>query len=143
MTESHKDDIRKSIYADREALVDLAHDIHSHPEIAYREEYSAARAAEFLERQGFEVERGICGLPTAFQARVGRGRLHLAFCAEYDALPPASMFDRSKPTTELTEVWLEATIETSPCAMPADTTSSQGRRSVLPSACVTWSTSST
>ena len=107
MTESHKDDVRESIYANREALVGLAHDIHAHPEIGYREEYSAARAAEFLERQGFEVERGICGLPTAFQAKVGRGRLHLAFCAEYDALPPASLFDRSKPTTELTEVWLD------------------------------------
>ena len=107
MTESHKDDIRESIYADREALVGLAHDIHAHPEIAYREEYSAARAAEFLEHQGFEVERGIGGLPTAFQAKVGHGRLHLAFCAEYDALPPASLFDRSKPTTELTEIWLD------------------------------------
>jgi len=107
MTESHKDDIRQSINADREALVGLAHDIHAHPEIGYCEEYSAARAAEFLEREGFEVERGICGLPTAFQAKVGRGRLHLAFCAEYDALPPASLFDRSKPTTELTEVWLD------------------------------------
>jgi metal-dependent amidase/aminoacylase/carboxypeptidase family protein len=106
MTGSRKDGIRESIYADREALVGLAHDIHAHPEIAYREEYSAARAAEFLERRGFEVERGICGLPTAFQARIGRGGLHLAFCAEYDALPPASMFDRSRPTTELTEVWL-------------------------------------
>ena len=107
MTESHKGAIRQSIYANREALVGLAHDIHAHPEISYREEYSAARAAEFLERQGFEVARGICGLPTAFQAKVGRGSLHLAFCAEYDALPPASMFDRSKPTTELTEVWLD------------------------------------
>ena len=107
MAGSHKDDIRESIYADREALVGLAHDIHAHPEIAYREEYSAARAAEFLERRGFEVERGICGLPTAFRATVGRGGLHLAFCAEYDALPPASMFDRSRPTTEVTEVWLD------------------------------------
>ncbi|MBE0634987.1 amidohydrolase, partial [Candidatus Bipolaricaulota bacterium] len=70
-------------------------------------EYSAARAAEFLECQGFEVERGICGLPTAFQANVGRGGLHLAFCAEYDALPPGSLFDRSKPTSELTEIWLD------------------------------------
>lgn len=107
MTESHKNDVRESIYANREQLIGLAHDIHAHPEIAYREEYSAAQAANFLERQGFDVERGICRLPTAFQARVGRGRLHLAFCAEYDALPPGSLFDRSKPTRELTEIWLD------------------------------------
>ena len=35
MAESHKDDIRESIYGNREALVGFAHDIHGHPEIAY------------------------------------------------------------------------------------------------------------
>jgi metal-dependent amidase/aminoacylase/carboxypeptidase family protein len=107
MTGSHKDAVRASIHANREGLVGLAHDIHAHPEISYREVYSAERAAAFLEREGFEVERGICGIPTAFRATVGRGSMHLAFCAEYDALPPASMFDRRKPTTEVTEVWLD------------------------------------
>src|SRR5262249_32849466 len=30
---------------------------------------------------------GICDLPTAFSCRVGSGPLHIAICAEYDALP--------------------------------------------------------
>ncbi|MFN8631718.1 MAG: hypothetical protein U0838_15790 [Chloroflexota bacterium] len=106
MAGSHKDATRASITANREALVGLAHDIHAHPEISYREASSAALAADFLEGQGFAVERGICGIPTAFRASVGHGSLHVAFCAEYDALPPGSLFDRSKPTTELTEIWL-------------------------------------
>jgi amidohydrolase len=33
------------------------------------------------------VERGSAGLPTAFRATRGSGALHVAFCAEYDALP--------------------------------------------------------
>ena len=36
---------------------------------------------------GFEVERGICDLPTAFAATAGSGPFTIAICAEYDALP--------------------------------------------------------
>jgi metal-dependent amidase/aminoacylase/carboxypeptidase family protein len=37
--------------------------------------------------EGFDVERGAGGLPTAFSATHGSGDLVLAMCAEYDALP--------------------------------------------------------
>jgi metal-dependent amidase/aminoacylase/carboxypeptidase family protein len=33
-------------------------------------------------------------MPTAFVASRGKGPLHLVFCAEYDALPPAALSDR-------------------------------------------------
>jgi amidohydrolase len=36
---------------------------------------------------GVPVELGVYGLPTAFETRVGNGPLHIAICAEYDALP--------------------------------------------------------
>src|SRR5262249_58730566 len=36
---------------------------------------------------GCQGERGGCGVPTAFLARAGSGPLHVAICAEYDALP--------------------------------------------------------
>ena len=36
---------------------------------------------------GFRIESNAGDLPTAFVARAGRGDLHLAICAEYDALP--------------------------------------------------------
>ena len=36
---------------------------------------------------GLTVDAGICDLPTAFSCRIGSGSLHLAICAEYDALP--------------------------------------------------------
>lgn len=105
MTTPEKNQARDAIYGKRDELVGLAHDIHEHPELAFYEEYAAARLAEFLSDHGFDVRQGICGLPTAFVATIGHGPLHVAFCAEYDALPPACIFDRSKPPG-LVEVWL-------------------------------------
>lgn len=105
MVTNEKDRVRETIYAQRDQFIRITHDLHDHPELAFCEEFAAARITEFLKEQGFTVQKGICGLPTAFVASYGHGSLHIAFCAEYDALPPACLFDRSKPT-ELVEVWL-------------------------------------
>src|SRR5262245_45258153 len=79
--------IRWRIEALRDPLLDLSRRIHSHPELGLEEERASAWVAEALERGGFAVERGVAGLPTAFAARAGNGPLHVALCAEYDALP--------------------------------------------------------
>src|ERR687883_376181 len=71
----------------RDDLVGLSHRIHAHPEIKWEEEQSSAWVAEALAGYGFDVEPGLCELPTAFEARFGSGPLHVALCAEYDALP--------------------------------------------------------
>jgi amidohydrolase len=42
---------------------------------------------EVMSDAGFKVERGVADLPTAFVASAGSGPLHIAICAEYDALP--------------------------------------------------------
>ena len=68
-------------------LVELSQRIHAHPEIKFEEERACAWLGEALTGYGFDVESGICGLPTAFQARVGSGPLNVVVCAEYDALP--------------------------------------------------------
>jgi amidohydrolase len=69
------------------SLVELSHDLHAHPELAFGELRSAAAVAGALEDAGFDVSTGICSLPTAFSARAGSGPLVVAICAEYDALP--------------------------------------------------------
>jgi amidohydrolase len=71
----------------RDALIALSHRIHGHPELGFEEEKSAGWVEESLDAAGFAVERGVCELPTAFIARAGSGPLHVAICAEYDALP--------------------------------------------------------
>ena len=68
-------------------LIDLAADIFAHPETAYREVYSSAVLAKYLEKEGFEVTWNTAGIETAFTATWGSGRPVLGFLAEYDALP--------------------------------------------------------
>ena len=69
-------------------LVSLSRDIHGHPELAYQERHALGAIADFVERAGHHVERGIGGLETAFRARVGPGDGQaVALLAEYDALP--------------------------------------------------------
>ena len=70
-----------------DALVDLSHRIHAHPELKFEEERSAAWCAEALAEAGFAVEAGVADLPTAFVATAGSGPLVISICAEYDALP--------------------------------------------------------
>ena len=68
-------------------LVALSHRIHSAPELGFEEEKASAWLAELLSAAGFAIQAPLCDLPTAFLARAGSGPLHLAICAEYDALP--------------------------------------------------------
>lgn len=68
-------------------LLDLSHRIHASPELGFEEERSCGWVAELLDANGFKVERGVCGLPTALIATAGRGPLHVGICAEYDSLP--------------------------------------------------------
>jgi amidohydrolase len=68
-------------------LVALSRRIHAHPELGFEEERAAGWLCETMADAGFTVDRGVCGMPTAFIARAGAGPLHLAICAEYDCLP--------------------------------------------------------
>jgi len=56
-------------------------------EVALEEDQSAAYLADILEAEGFAVELGVAGMPTAFVASWGSGRPILGVLAEYDALP--------------------------------------------------------
>ncbi len=71
----------------RDELVEVSHFVHAHPELGYAEFESAEAVARAAASHGFSVERHAGGLATAFRASAGSGALHVAFCAEYDALP--------------------------------------------------------
>ena len=68
-------------------LVALSEAIHGFAELGFEEVASAAACADLLEQEGFRVTRGVCDLPTAFEAVYGSGELVIALMAEYDALP--------------------------------------------------------
>lgn len=81
------DAIAAGVAAAHPRLIALSRDLHDHPEIAWEEVRSARRVAEELSDNGFDITEKYCGLDTAFAARIGSGDLHIALCAEYDALP--------------------------------------------------------
>src|ERR1035437_2665846 len=78
---------RERLDSAREGLIALSHRIHAHPELGFEEEKASTWLCDSLDEAGFDVEKGICELPTAFRARAGSGPLHIAICAEYDCLP--------------------------------------------------------
>ena len=85
--------------AAREAeLVALADQVWGFAETALRETRSAALLADYAERQGFRVERGVAAMPTAFVASYGSGRPVIAVLGEYDALPGLSQ--KAQPAKE-------------------------------------------
>lgn len=71
-------------------LNNLALKIWEYPEIAYEEVKAAEWTAVFLEENGFTVERGYVGLPTAIKASWGKGKPVIGLLGEYDALPNMS-----------------------------------------------------
>jgi aminobenzoyl-glutamate utilization protein B len=71
-------------------LAELSDRIWAYAEIALREHRSAAALADHAERQGFRVQRGVAGMPTAFVATYGKGRPVIGVMGEYDALPGLS-----------------------------------------------------
>ena len=75
---------------DRADLASLADQVWAFAETALRETRSAALLADYAEKQGFRVERGVAGMPTAFVASYGQGRPVIAVLGEYDALPGLS-----------------------------------------------------
>ena len=70
-----------------DALIDLSHRIHSHPEVAWEEVRAAAWVADAMSLGGFEVTQQAYALDTAVEAVCGSGPLTVVICAEYDALP--------------------------------------------------------
>lgn len=82
-------DVIQSVEEKEEELWKLARYIWENPEYNF-EEYRSSRAVwKFLEKYGFEVEKGICGLDTAFHGIYDSKKPgpHIGFLAEYDAVP--------------------------------------------------------
>jgi len=79
--------VQEEVDAHRRELIDLSLRIHGNPETAFVEFKACGWLVEFLEENGFQVEKGTAGLPTAFKAVYGQGTPVIAILAEYDALP--------------------------------------------------------
>lgn len=69
-----------------ELIGNVADKIWEYAELSLQEFQSAELYCEVLKQEGFCVEKGICGIETAFLARFGNARPVIGILAEYDAL---------------------------------------------------------
>jgi len=85
---SLKEAILQAVEANGAELFALACDIFDHPECGREEFYASELLTNYLTAKGFNVERGIGGLETAFRAvwEQGSGGPSIGFMMEYDAL---------------------------------------------------------
>jgi aminobenzoyl-glutamate utilization protein B len=68
------------------AFVEISDKIWEYAEMRFQEYQSAALLADFLEREGFQVERAVAGIPTAFAASFGTQGPVIGILGEFDAL---------------------------------------------------------
>ncbi len=68
-------------------LVALRHDLHAHPELAFKEHRTAGIVASALRELGLEVHEGIGGTGVVGVLRAGTGRRSVGLRADMDALP--------------------------------------------------------
>src|SRR2546428_5533868 len=71
-----------------DSFCELSRGIHANPESAYEERQAATRLADFLEKNGFKVQRGYRGIETSYRGDASgkSGGPRVAILAEYDAL---------------------------------------------------------
>ena len=70
-----------------EETATLARKLWEYAEVGYQEEKSSGLLQQTLSDEGFEVDAGVAGIPTAFVASYGNGGPVIGILAEFDALP--------------------------------------------------------
>jgi len=70
-----------------ESTAKLARTIWEYAEVGYQETKSSNLLQQTLDGEGFAIEAGVAGIPTAFVASYGSGEPVIAILAEFDALP--------------------------------------------------------
>ncbi|EKJ9781545.1 M20 family metallopeptidase [Klebsiella aerogenes] len=86
----------------RDDFCAIADDIWDHPETRFQEFWSAARLADALEAEGFQLSRHAGGIPNAFIASFGEGKPVIALLGEFDALAGLSQQAHSAEPTSAT-----------------------------------------
>ncbi|SHH98644.1 aminobenzoyl-glutamate utilization protein B [Chryseolinea serpens] len=94
----NKDAVMKSVEKHQQELIKLSDEVWAYAETALKEEKSSKALADYAEAQGFQVKRGVAGMPTAFTAEFGSGKPVIGIMGEFDALPGISQ--KAQPEKE-------------------------------------------
>ena len=84
---NEKKAVIQSLEAKKQQYVDVATNIWNLAELGYKEGKSANLLQSMLKEEGFTIETGVAGIPTAFTATFGSGSPVIGVLGEYDALP--------------------------------------------------------
>ena len=84
--DADKDTAFRWLDANEEAMRRVSLSIWNTPELALHEYKSSHELMAYLEANGFHLEKGVAGMPTAFIANYGSGKPVIAIYGEYDAL---------------------------------------------------------
>jgi aminobenzoyl-glutamate utilization protein B len=93
---SSKKSIVNSIEKHQTRLIQISDSIWAQAETAFEEDDSSKLLADYAQANGFSVERGVAGMPTAFVATYGSGKPVISVLGEFDALPGISQ--KAQPT---------------------------------------------
>jgi len=85
------------IESNKERIIEICDKIWEYAELGLIEYKSSKLLADELEKHGFEVKRGVAGMPTAFVATWGEGKPVIGIMGEYDALPGLSQKKVPRP----------------------------------------------
>jgi aminobenzoyl-glutamate utilization protein B len=88
--DEYKKEASAQIQSRYEQYKTTALNIWNYAEVGYKEVQSSALLQQTLKENGFTVESGVAGMPTAFVATYGSGSPVIGILAEYDALPGLS-----------------------------------------------------
>lgn len=90
MVHCQHQEVIKNLDEKTEKYTDIAQKIWEFAELGYLEEKSTSTLQQLLGESGFEVKKGVAGIPTAFEASFGSGSPVIGIMAEFDALPGVS-----------------------------------------------------
>ena len=93
---SNKKALVASVEKHKAELIKISDSIWGLAETAFEEYGSAEILANYAEKNGMKVERGVAGMPTAFIATYGSGSPVISVLGEFDALPGISQ--KAQPT---------------------------------------------
>ena len=88
--EKLKEDAVKGIDAKAKMIQEMVDQVFSFGELGMQEFETSKYLSGILEQNGFKVERGVAGIPTAFVARWGSGKPVISLGSDIDDIPQAN-----------------------------------------------------
>lgn len=85
-----KNEVIKALEDKKKNAQEMVDMVFSFSELGFQETETSAYLTSILEKNGFTIEKGIAGIPTAWMAKWGNGKPFIALGSDIDCIPKAS-----------------------------------------------------